>query len=112
VSRPTEAMRETDISFALCGVEALERQNDALLRLQPLANCASQEFAGPFLDLALRDPTREQCSHASRGEHRPALLDYSLGELCGLRRLGADDDEETSGRIAQPMRGSENAAAN
>ena len=57
VSRPTEAMRETDVSFALRGVETLERQNDALFRLQPLANRASQEFAGTFLDLALRDPT-------------------------------------------------------
>ena len=103
-------MREAHVPFALQSVETLERQNDALLRLQPLENGAGEQLARTFLDLAFRDPTGQQCSYPSGCERRAALLDDSLGEPCRLRRLGADDDEKAPGRVAQPIRGSENAA--
>ena len=105
-------MCEANVPFALESVETLERQNDALPSLQPLQNGAGEKFAGTLSDLAFRDPTGEQGSHPSRRESRPALLDDSLGEPCGLRRLGADDDDKAPGRVAQPMRGRENAAPN
>ena len=56
MSRAPEVMREAHVPFALLSVETLERQNDALLILQPLENCAGEQFAGTFLDLAFRDP--------------------------------------------------------
>ena len=57
VSRAPETMREAHVSFALLSVKTFERQNYVLPRLQPLENGASEQFAGTFLDLAVRDPT-------------------------------------------------------
>ena len=57
MSRAPKAMREAHVPFALCSVETLERQNDALPRLEPLQNGAGQQLVGTFLDLAFRDPT-------------------------------------------------------
>jgi hypothetical protein len=56
VSRAPEAMREAHVPFALWSVETLERQNNALPRLQPLENDAGEQFAGAFLDLRFLDP--------------------------------------------------------
>jgi hypothetical protein len=42
VSRAPKAVREAHVPFALCSVETLERQNDALPRLEPLQNGAGQ----------------------------------------------------------------------
>ena len=111
VSRATQAMREADESFALVSGETLERENDGLLRLQPLENGASQQFVDAFLDLGFRDPTGEQCSYPSRCERCAALLNDSFGKPGRPRRLSADDDEKASGRVAQPIRGSQDAAA-
>ena len=57
VSRASEVMREAHVPCALCGVETLERQNDALVRLKPLENGAGEQLVGTFLDLTFRDPT-------------------------------------------------------
>jgi hypothetical protein len=84
VSRAPESMREAHVSFAVCSVESLERQDDALLRLKPLENGAREQFAGTFLDVGVRDPTGQQRSYPAGRERRSALLDNSLGEPCGL----------------------------
>jgi len=110
VSRAAKAVREPHVPFALQSVESLEGQNNALLGLQALQDSAGEQLVGAFLDLALCDPTGEERSHPAGGERRPALLHDSLGEPCGLRRLGADDDEKAPGRVAQPMRRSQNPA--
>ena len=102
-------MRKAHVPFALCSVETLERQNDALPRLEPLQNSAGQQLVGTFLDLAFRDPTGQQFSYPSACERSPPLLDHSVGEPCRLRRLRADDDQKAPGRVAQPMRGSQDA---
>ena len=96
VPRAPQAMRHTDVPFALVGVETLERENDGLLRLQPLKNGAGEQFPDTFLDLRFRDPTGEQRSYPSRRERRASLLDDSFGEPGRLRCLGADDDEQAS----------------
>ena len=111
VSWAPQAMREAHVAFALLSIEALEWENDGLPSLQPLENGACEQFADPLLDLGLRDSTGKQRSHPSRCERGTTLLDDSLGEPGRLRCLGADDDKQAPGRVAQPMRGSENAAA-
>jgi hypothetical protein len=111
VSRAPQAMRKAHVPFALVSVETLERKNDGLLRLQPLENGAGEQFADTLLDLGFRDSTGEQRSYPSRREGRASLLDDSFGEPSRLRCLSADDDKKAPRRVAQPMRRSENAAA-
>ena len=99
MSRAPKVMREPHVPFALKGVETLERQNDALFRLQPLEYGAGEQFTAAFLNLVLRDAAGEQRPHPTRCERRAAVLHNSLGEPRGLRRLCADDDEEATGQV-------------
>ena len=110
VSRAPQAMREAHIAFALFRIKTLERQNDALARLQPLENGAGEEFAGTLVDLAIRNPAGQQFSDPSRRERRPPLLDDSLGESCGLGGLGTDDHEKAPGGVTKTMGRSQDAA--
>lgn len=96
-------MRKAHVPFALGSIETFERQNNALPSLQPLENGAGQQLPGAFIELTFRHPTSQQGSDPSRCERRPALLDHSLGERCGLRSVGADDDNQTPWRVAQPV---------
>src|SRR6185437_5849752 len=57
VSRPLEGVCEAHVPFALYGVETLERQNDALPRLQPFLDGGGEQVTCTSLDLAFRDPT-------------------------------------------------------
>jgi hypothetical protein len=102
-------VREAYVPFAFCSVETLERHHNALARLQPLENGAGEQFRGAFLDFAFRDPARKQLSYPSGYERRRTLFNNSRGELRGLRRFGPDDDNKAPGRVAQPMRRSEDA---
>jgi hypothetical protein len=111
VSRAPQPMREADVAFALLSVETLEWENDGLPSLQPLENSPGEQFADTLLDLGLRDSTGKQRSYPSGCERGTTLLDDSFSESGRLRCLGADDDKKAPGRVAQPMRGSENAAA-
>jgi hypothetical protein len=87
-------MREAHVAFALVGVETLERENDGLPSLQPLENCAGEQFADTFLDLGFRNPAGEKRPHPSRCERRAPLLDDPLGEPRGIRCVCADDDKQ------------------
>jgi hypothetical protein len=52
VSRAPEVIREPHVAFALRSVETFERQDDALLRLQPLENSSDET-----IDWDADDPT-------------------------------------------------------
>jgi hypothetical protein len=107
----SQAMREAHVPFALVSVETLERENDRLVSLQPLENRAGEQFADTFFDLGFRDPTGEQRSDPSRRERSTSLLYDSFCKSSRVGCVGADDDDKAPGRVAQPMRGSEDAAA-
>ena len=111
VSRASQAMRESHVPFTLVSVETLQRENHGLPSLQSLENGGGEQFADTLLDLGLGDPTGEQRSYPSRRERRASLLDDSVGEAGRLRCVGADDDKKAPRRVAQSMRGRENAAA-
>ncbi len=57
VPRAPEAVRQAHVPLALRSTQTFERQDNGLLCLQPLEDCASEHFARAFLDLAIRDPS-------------------------------------------------------